>query len=415
MIIDEFGEHMNTIAANSTGDDMTTQHPAEIENLVQEFAARKTAAIEARRIPDANIKAMRDAGLYRVYNPKRFGGDAVHMDDVLPTVARIAEACPASAWVLAVFQIHNWVLSLFPEQAQHEVFGANQDAVACASLNPSKNMTRKVAGGYLIEDGRFTFCSGAHHRDWALLGSLIVDDAGAVCDVGCMLVPGDDLEELDDWYVSGLQATGSISLLAKELFVPEHRFLSYGAATAYQSPGRTINSESLYMAAFVPMLVLNLAGPALGAAETALRAFVANLNEKGSKAGTYPLPGIARVDAPATHEAIATARMQIDCARLLLQQSAATIRRFAELGQAMRPEDSAKVNLETSYAVRECLKATQLLFLQAGGAVLHPGHPLQEAYQDVTAVNCHGFLGHEANLSLYGSLVTGHDHPEAFL
>jgi len=386
-----------------------------IDGCVGEFAALRNVAREARRIPVASIDAMRDAGLYRVYNPKRFGGAELHMDEVLPGVARIAESCPASAWVMVVYQMHNWVLSLFPEQAQQEVFGANPDAVACASLNPSKNKARKVAGGYHIEEGRFTFCSGAHNRDWAMLGALIVDDAGAVVDVGCMLAPGEEVEELDDWFVSGLQATGSISLLAKDLFVPEHRFLSYADATAYNSPGRATNPGSLYMAAFVPMLVLNLAGPALGAAEGALHAFIANLEEKGAKAGAYPLAGIARVDAPAAHEAIALARMQIDCARLLLQQSADSIRRFAEAGKPMRPEDSAKVNLETSYAVRECLKATQQLFLQAGGSVLQPGHPLQEAYQDVTAVNCHGFLGHEANLSLYGSLVTGHDHPGAFL
>jgi 3-hydroxy-9,10-secoandrosta-1,3,5(10)-triene-9,17-dione monooxygenase len=386
-----------------------------VDSFVDEFSARRNAAREARKLPVENITAMRDAGLYRVYNPKRFDGAERHMDEVLPVIARIAQACPASAWVLAVYQIHNWVLSLFPEPAQQEVFVANPDAVVCASLNPSKNMTKKVADGYLIEDGRFTFCSGAAYRDWALLGALIVDDTGVVVNVGCMLVPGAELEELDDWTVSGLQATGSISLLAKGLFVPEHRFLSYGDATAYKSPGRSANPGSLYMAAFVPMLVLNLAAPALGAAEYALRAFIANLEEKGTKAGAYPLAGVARVDAPAAHEAIALSRMQIDCARLLLQQSAATIRQFAEAGKPMRAEDSAKVNLETSYAVRECLKATQQLFLQAGGAVLQPGHPLQEAYQDVSAVNCHGFLGHEANLSLYGSLVTGHDHPDAFL
>ena len=388
---------------------------ADVEQFFAEISARRHSAIEARRLPVENIEAMRGAGLYRMYNPKRFDGAELHMDEVLPVVARIAEACPASAWVLAVYQIHNWVLSLFPEPAQQEVFSTNPDPVVCASLNPSKNMTKKVDGGYLIEDVRFTFCSGAHHRDWALLGSLIVNDGGEVIDAGCMLVAGSELEELDDWYVSGLQATGSISLVANALFIPEHRFLSYSQATAYEPPGRVSNPGSVYMAAFVPMLTLNLAGPALGAGEHALRSFIENLEEKGAKAGTYPLPGIPRVDAPAAHEAISLARMQLDCARLLLQQSAASIRQFAEAGEPMRREDSAKVNLETSYAVRECLKATQQLFLQAGGAVLHPEHPLQMSYQDVSAVNCHGFLGHEANLSLYGSLVTGHDHPGAFL
>ena len=357
---------------------------------------------------------MQRAGLYRIYNPARFGGFEMHMQDVLPIVARIAESCPASAWVLAVYQIHSWVISLFPERAQQEVFPANPDAIVCASLNPSKNTTRKVDGGYLIEKGRFTFCSGAHDRDWALFGSLITG-GGEIIDAGCLLVPGDAVKELDDWYVSGLQATGSISLIADELFVPKHRFLSYTDATQYKTEGAKKNTGNLYMAAFVPMLVLNLAGPALGAAEQALRCFIARLNDLGEKAGSYPLAGVARADAPAAHEVISTARMQIDSARLLLDQAGRSIRQFAEAGKPMAPQDSAKVNLDTSYAVRECLKAAQLIFLQGGGAVLHPTHPLQQAYQDVSAVNCHGFLAHEANLALYGSLITGHDHPQAFL
>jgi len=52
--------------------------------------------------------------------------------------------------------------------------------------------------------------------------------------------------------------------------------------------------------------VLNLAGPALGAAEFALQWFIENLKDKGAAAGAYPLPGLPRNEAPATHEAIAT-------------------------------------------------------------------------------------------------------------
>ena len=386
-----------------------------VDGFVEDFRARVDEGRDQRRIPPPNINAMRDAGLYRVYNPARFGGFEMHMREVLPTVSRIAESCPASAWVLAVYQIHTWVISLFAEAAQQDVFPANPDAIVCASLNPSKNKALKVDGGYLVEKGRFTFCSGAHDRDWALFGSMITDDSGEVIDAGCLLVPGTEVKELDDWYVSGLQATGSISLLADNLFVPEYRFLSYTDATQYKTAGAKEDTASLYMAAFVPMLVLNLAGPALGAAEQALRWFIAKLNEPGEKAGSYPLAGEARKEVSAAHEVISTARMQIDSARLLLDQAGRSILEFADAGKPMAPQDSAKVNLDTSYAVRECLKAVQLLFLQGGGAVLHPTHPLQQAYQNISAVNCHGFLAHEANLALYGSLITGHDHPQAFL
>ena len=68
--------------------------------------------------------------------------------------------------MLAGYQIHPWVISLFAEQAQTEVFGSSRDPVVCASLNPSKNRARKVPDGYVIEHGRFTFCSGAAAREW---------------------------------------------------------------------------------------------------------------------------------------------------------------------------------------------------------------------------------------------------------
>ncbi len=379
------------------------------------LTAQAAAGRAARRLPAANIQALRAAGLCRVYSPRRFGGDELHMSEVLPLVTEVAEACPASGWVLAIYQIHNWVIALLPEQAQQDVFAHNPDSLVCASLNPSKNSARKVDDGYLIERARFTFCSGAAAREWALCGVVVKNAEEEAIDVGCLLVPGDSLGEFDDWQVSGLQATGSISLLAEQLWVPAHRFLSYAHATQSRTAGAQVNPGALYQAAFVPMLVLNLAGPALGAAHAAWRYFVANLTTLGAQAGAFPLPGLTRIDAAATHTMLATTRLQIDSARLLLGQAAQSIRAHAEAGRAMSPVEAAKVNLETSYAVRECLAAVQALFLQAGGAVLQPGHPLQNAYQDVSAICCHGFLAHEANLTLYGSLLTGHAHPAAFL
>lgn len=386
-----------------------------VDELLPALRAQAPAGRLARRLPRANVDALRAAGLVRVYNPRRFGGDELHMADVLPLVARVAEACPASAWVLAIYQIHNWVLALFPETAQQEVFARNPDPLVCASLNPAKNSVRRVDGGYHVERARFTFCSGAAAREWGLFGALVRDATGNVVDAGCLLIPGDAVAELDDWQVSGLQSTGSISLLAENLFVPAHRFLSYADATAYRTPGASLNPGALFRAAFVPMLVLNLAGPALGAAEAAWQAFVTHLRDKGAAAGAYPLPGLTRAEAPATHEVIANARLAIDTARLLLAEAGDCVRARAEDGVPMTPLQSASVNLQTSQAMRECLRAVQMLFLQAGGAVLQGEHPLQQAFQDVSAINCHGFLAHEANLALYGALALGQPRPGAFL
>ena len=95
------------------GPDAKSSLGAAVAGLIMPFQAADAEGRQQRRLPRAQIDAMRATGLYRVYNPTRWGGFELHMDEVLPLVAQLAEGCPASAWVLAVYQIHTWVIALF--------------------------------------------------------------------------------------------------------------------------------------------------------------------------------------------------------------------------------------------------------------------------------------------------------------
>ncbi len=401
-------------AVVATSNDVAAQLIGKATELAREFEPRRSQGRQQRHLPLENVQAMQAAGLYRVYNPGAYGGYELPMQSVLPMVIAIANGCPASAWVLGIYQIHAWVVSLMPKQAQDEVFADNPDVMVCASLNPSKNSARKVDGGFLIDKGSFDFCSGCDNREWALFGAMIKDEAGAVINAGCLLVPGDEVTKFDDWFVSGLLATGSCTLLAENVFVPEHRFLSYSKATGYQAPGCEVNHGALYKSAFVPMLVLNLGGPAVGIAERAVSDFTTNMKARGQSGGSYPVAGQKRIDSAAAHNALAEATMKTEVARMVLDKAGEQIRACAE-GEQMSREVAAKVCFQTSYATRECMDAVRMLFLQSGGGVLQSDHPMQLAYQDVTAVNVHGFLSHEAQTILYGSFSLGHENPRAFL
>lgn len=376
------------------------------------FSERTVTATTERRLGADTVAQLRDAGMIKAYVPRQFGGDELHMVDVLPAVARLARGCPAAAWVLAVYQVHNWLVAFLADAVQQEVFADGPSPVIVASLNPMKNTARVVDGGFLIERGSFPFCSGAPAREWAWLGVQVLDDNDAVVDVGALLVRGRDLQEKDDWFVSGLQATGSLSLTCADLFVPHDRLLSYGPACAGTSPGLGTNPPPVFNAAFVPILVLNLGGPGLGIAEQALQDFTETLL---SKPGGYPITGEARLQAPQAHIMLAEAEMRIDIARLLLDRAGGVIRDAAAQPGRMPRALAAKTCVDTTWATRECMHAVQALFLNSGGAVLTPGHPLQRAFQDVSAINCHGFLSHESAVRLYGSLVAGHEEPTAFI
>ncbi len=381
-------------------------------DLAPIFGARTVAATAERRLGADTVAQMCDAGMLKAYVPTRFGGDELHMVEVLPSVARLARGCSAAAWVLAVYQVHNWLVAFLPDAVQQEVFSDGPSPVIVASLNPMKNIARSVDGGFLIERGSFPFCSGAPARDWAWLGVQVLDDSDALIDVGALLVSGKDLQEKDDWFVSGLQATGSLSLTCSDLFVPQDRLLSYGAACAGTSPGLDSNPGPAFNAAFVPILVLNLGGPGLGIAEQALQDFTESLL---SKPGAYPITGEARANAPQAHTMLTEAEMRVDIARLLLDRAGRVIRDAAKQSGRMPRALAAKTCVDTTWATRECMHAVQALFLNSGGAVLTPDHPLQRAFQDVSAINCHGFLSHESAVRLYGSLVTGQEEPTAFI
>lgn len=380
--------------------------------LAPVFSERSSSATIRGRLDERTVMEMRETGLLRVYVPRRFGGDELHMVDVLPSVARLARGCPAAAWVLAVYQVHNWLVAFLDDAVQQVVFENESSPIIVASLNPMKNRARIVEGGFLVETGTFPFCSGAPAREWALLGVQIFDDDDNVVDVGALLVPGDKLQEKDDWYVSGLQATGSFSLTCKDLFVSSDRLLSYSEACAGTSPGLRDNPEQSFNAAFVPMLVLNLAGPALGIAEQALEDFTTTIL---SQPGAYPITGEARLDASQAHTLLTEAEMRIDIARLLLDRAGNVIRESSIRSGRMPRPLAAKTCVDTTWATRECMQAVLSLFLHSGGAVLSPDHPLQRAFQDITAINCHGFLSHESAVRLYGSLVTGHEESTAFI
>lgn len=397
-------------------DAKTTTTPGELLStavkLAPIFGARSAAATVERRLDAKTVAQIREEGLLKVYVPRRFGGDELHMVDVLPAVARIARGCAAAAWVLAVYQVHNWLIAFLPNSVQQRVFSEGPNPVIVASLNPMKNTARLVDGGFLIEHGSFPFCSGASERDWALAGVQVLNDEDEIVDVGALLIAGKELQEDDDWFVSGLQATGSFSLTCTDLFVPREQMLSYGGACAGTSPGLIDNPESVFNAAFVPILVLNLAGPGLGIAEQALQDFTESLL---SKPGAYPITGEVRSNSSQAHILLAEAEMRVDIARMLLDRAGCVIRDASVVPGRMPRALAAKTCVDTTWAMRECMYAVQSLFLNSGGSVLNPEHPLQRAYQDISAINCHGFLNHESAVRLYGALVAGQEEPTAFI
>lgn len=374
-------------------------------SLASRFRERAEEAESARCIPAASITELQEAGLCRVYQSARYGGPELPMQTVLQIVTEIAKGCPSTAWVLAVLQIHEFLLGLFPEQAQDEVFGEDPDTLVAGVVQP-RTSARRVDGGYLIEEGRWVFGSGCDHASWAIVGALVQEGDGPP-EPTVMLVPPGEWRILDDWNVVGLSATGSKSLTVENALVPEHRTLRMGAAIAGEAgAGRT----GLFRSAFVPMLALNVTGPAVGATHAAIEIFKNGIGKR-----PIPFTSEPQVAARQTFRQLAEAMTKRDVASLLLDRAAASVRAAADAGQQLDYPLRARVRVDSAYAVRQCVEAIETLFLASGGGVLQRSHPLQRLQRDVHAMALHGALVLEPNLELYGAIALGQASPSPFV
>lgn len=383
------------------------------------LAKRARQTIEARKLLPENVALIKEAGLTRVLQPARCGGHQASMHVHLDVVAELARGCGSTGWCAGVYHAHSWVMGLYGDAAQNDVYGADPNAIISAVIGP-RGKARKVAGGYRL-NGFWPFCSGVHHAQWVMLGEFVEGDDGAVLDSGIMLVPTQDIVIQDDWYVSSLTGTGSNSVIAKDVFVPEHRFLSVPKMIEGEAPGISAHGArsgdratsanrtnagyraDLYCSAAVPALALFICSPAVGMARRARDSFVSKLP---NKIVSYTFDEKQR-DMPMTHMQVAEAATKLDAGNLVLHSMIDEIEHFAAQQVVMPFVRRAKARMDCAYAVRLCLESVEAILYAAGGSALAETNEVQMAARDVRGVNAHGLLNLQVNQEMYGRAVLG--------
>ncbi|MGH2928803.1 MAG: acyl-CoA dehydrogenase family protein, partial [Solirubrobacteraceae bacterium] len=214
-----------------------------------------------RRVTQESIEALTAAGLFKLAQPRRYGGYELPVRTQVEVFAAVAEADGGAAWIVTLCNQCAWMVGLFPQRAQDDVWKDSPEAKISGVVTPSSQSV-KVDGGFVV-NGRWYYNSGSWHSDWAVLGIPVVNEAGEAVDHGLALIPRTDLGFEETWFVAGMRSSGSNCLIAKDVFVPEHRIIS--APQAWEGKVATEHTgEALYRSAFTPVLALGVAAPQLG-------------------------------------------------------------------------------------------------------------------------------------------------------
>jgi alkylation response protein AidB-like acyl-CoA dehydrogenase len=98
--------------------------------LIPRLAERAPAAAAARQLPAQTIAEYHAAGILRILQPRRFGGQQGRFSLFSRIVEELTYGCASSAWVYAVLAEHQWIVAQYPEEAQIDVWGDDPEAVA---------------------------------------------------------------------------------------------------------------------------------------------------------------------------------------------------------------------------------------------------------------------------------------------
>ncbi len=353
-----------------------------------------------RRVVQENIDALTEAGAFKVMVPRRFGGYELTVRESLEVSSAVAESCGSTAWVVALINICDWMAGVLPDQAQQDIFGANPEAKVAGVLNPSTDV-RKTDGGYVVS-GKWPWASGSWHADWALVGIVVPDETGAVVDQALAFIPMSELSIEETWFVAGMKGTGSNTIVAENVFVPEHHL--YSVPKAIDNEYATEHTdEALYHSSFIPLLTLILAGPQLGLGRAALR-FVM---EKAPKRGITYTKFEHQVDSTAFQLQVAQAAMLIDTAHLHAFRAADDIDRAAAKGEKLPYVARARVRYDTAYAITKIREAIDALVSAHGASSFADVSPLQRIWRDSNTAGRHAVADPLVNQEIYGKALLG--------
>lgn len=354
-----------------------------------------------RRVVEENIEALAAAGLFKIAVPKRFGGHEADFSTYLKVTSTLGQACGSTAWVTSLINVCGWIMGLYPDQAQRDVYEENPEARVCGVFAPSSS-TVAVDGGLKVT-GKWGFASGSLHSQWAILGIPVVDATGAQIDQGLALIPMSELNIEDTWYVAGMRGTGSNTLVAEDVFVPSHRIMSLTQAVEGNYPTEH-TEEALYRSAFVPVASLILVGPQLGLAKGALEFVKASLAKGKGIAYTFY---DRATDAGSTQINIAAAASLVDTAELHMLRAAADIDTAAKGPGYLDFETRARVRMDVGTVATRSREAMDLLLSVQGAGSFAEASPLQQKWRDLETGSRHAVVNPAIASEAYGRALLG--------
>ncbi|HMJ78326.1 MAG TPA: acyl-CoA dehydrogenase family protein [Iamia sp.] len=345
------------------------------------------AGSQDRQLSDEVVEALRRTGINRMLLPVELGGMDAPVLDIVTVGERIGAVDGSTAWCAIIGTGSNIFGGYLPVAGARHVF-ADPDQTSATMLAPAGTLTPGADG--VILSGRWPFASNCRHSRWIGLGATVAGaDADAPFQV--VFVETSALTIEDTWRSSGLQATGSDHVVARDLIIDPDRSCTFGGPP--WADGQLWRRPLLTV--YLPLLVSAPLGIARGALDA-----IADQTRVGRTARRGDLR-----DDPLALADLATADAHLRAARAGLRDAVGAADDQAARGEPVSRPVQARVCLAAQVACDVAVAVTSVAHQLGGGAAAYEGSGLLRALDDVHAARQHLMVAPSHRSELAKALV----------
>lgn len=332
-----------------------------------------------RLVPPALVEQLRDAGFFRVSQPREYGGDEVNPLVVFDALEQLAMADASTAWIVMIISSNPLLLgNAISASVWEATYGQNHDLRSAGTIAPS-GKARAVEGGYRLS-GHWKYGSGAQHCQYLISGCMIwegdkpkMSPQGGP-DVRFVLHKTSDCQILTDtWDTTGLRGSGSHDYVIEDLFVPQDYAYAMG------EPRHEL-SGAIYR--FPTIAFYQLAAIALGLARAAIDAIlnVAQTKRRG--------PSLMSED-PSIQLRIAEAQALYGSGRAYVKEVLGGVVHTLEEGSDLSATQRALFRLAVTHAVDSSVRAVDMMYKVGGGSSIYKSNKLERIFRDIHTASSH--------------------------
>ena len=286
-------------------------------------------------------------------------------------------------WCVAIASTTSLLASYLPDPHAGDLFG-DPGAIGGGFVVP-RGRAVPVDGGLRVS-GRWQWGSGTKHCTIIGGGCLVVDSGGrpepradGLAAPFVLMDPG-DIEFIDTWDVAGLAGTGSVDFEARDVFVPEGRWVQIGR----DSPVRD-NVWSRF--SFYGLLASGVAAAAVGIARRSIDELVGLATEKKPQGSTRTL-----AERAAAQAGVAEAEARLAAAWSMMLDAADDTFQSALAGRPSTVDQKRRIRLAATHATQTAADVAASMFRTAGGAAVYRTSPIQRCFRDTAVAAQHAMV-----------------------